>query len=240
MNYPDTWREKQIRQWFKQHRQAHFEDLDIWDLDWSADPAAIKQPADLPAATNDDLTGEAIPFIEQAEQCQNHRDFHGAGRFLMKALDWAPNVVDLILATAVAHLQSGEAQAARWLAVRATVLQPDHPLAFVRLAEAALALDLQPECDSALARAIALVPSDPAVLGVLGSAKLARQEFAEAATCFRQVLEQKPGDIPTLLRLGLCYSRIGDIGATLAAYAEILRLEPGHKLALKNLEFFSQ
>ena len=239
VNESESWREKQIHQWFNQYGQSHFKNLDIWDLDWAATPAALKNTVSMPAPAAADLTVYAVAFITEAEKCKASGNLRGAGLALLKALDWAPNMVDLILATAVVHLQLGYARAARWLSIQATLLKPNHPQAHVRLAEAALALGLQSERDSALDRAVELAPCDPAVLAVLGNTWMAREEFAEAVACFRRVLEQAPSDIPTLLRLGVCHFKTGDIKSTLATYAEVLRLEPGHKIAQENIEFLS-
>jgi len=35
-NIPDSWRKKQVLQWFKEYGQDHFAGLDIWNIDWSA------------------------------------------------------------------------------------------------------------------------------------------------------------------------------------------------------------
>ncbi len=35
-NKPEQWREKQVLEWFKEHGQHFFSNLDIWDIDWGA------------------------------------------------------------------------------------------------------------------------------------------------------------------------------------------------------------
>ena len=87
---------------------------------------------------------------------------------------------------------------------------------------------------------IQFLRSGPAALTPLGNARMAREEFADPTSYFRCLLEQTPGDIPALLRLGMCYFKTGDSEANHAAYAQVLGVEPGYKLALENLEFLSR
>ena len=165
---PEWWRERQIRQWFEQYGTAHFKELDIWDLDWSVAKVIVRDARPLPAPSEEDTAGEAVRFVDLAVACQTRSDMRGARNALLKALDWAPNNIDLVLATGAMSLQLGDAKLARWFATLATLLQPDTAISFVRLAEANLALERIPEFEHALGRALELSPNDPAALRLLG------------------------------------------------------------------------
>jgi len=41
---PDTWRERQVLNWFRKYGGDHFDDLDIWDIDWDAVAARESKP----------------------------------------------------------------------------------------------------------------------------------------------------------------------------------------------------
>jgi predicted O-methyltransferase YrrM/ubiquinone/menaquinone biosynthesis C-methylase UbiE len=166
---PEWWREKQIRQWFEQYGKAHFKELDIWDLDWSDAQVIVRDARPLPAPSENDTKGEAVRFMDLAVACQTRSDLRGARNALLKALDWAPNNIELVLATGAVSLQLGDAKSARWLATLATLLQPENAISFVRLAEAALALERIPEFEHALGRALELSPNDPTALRLLGT-----------------------------------------------------------------------
>lgn len=240
VNASEWWREKLVRQWFMKHRQTHFKDLDIWDIDWSVTPAKIKRSNAVPVATQEDLSVRAVPFIEQAEQYQTRGDFRGAHAILTKALDWAPDEIDLLLAASVAALHSGEAHTARWLAIRATLQKPDYPMAFLRLAEAALSLGKTTEVNSALKRATQLAHSDPIILLAIGNVLMGVHDFKSAANYFQTAYAQTPTDTSILLRLGLCFFSGGDAEGARDVYTKILKLDPDNKTAQENLKFLVQ
>jgi cytochrome c-type biogenesis protein CcmH/NrfG/glycosyltransferase involved in cell wall biosynthesis len=236
----EWWREKQVRKWFEQHGREFFKELDIWDIDWSGPQAAIKDKAFAPAATNEDLTARAVSLVEIADQCQARGDLQGSRTALVKAMDWAPGAVDLVAAASAAHLRVGEPHQARWLALRATLLDPAHALSFVRLSEAALALNRMPEFESSLTRSLELSPGNAAALSVMGNLKLRLNDFAGAARLFSQLVDGAPDDIPGLLGLGLCSFKMGDFAAAQRAYGEVLRIEPNHATAQENVTFLTR
>jgi Flp pilus assembly protein TadD len=236
----EWWRERQVRKWFEERGSEQFMDLDIWDLDWSGAEAHVTIDGKMPPAAADDVTLRAVPLVDAAQACQARGDTRGACVALARALDWAPLSGDLVLAAAASHLRLGDARQARWLAFQATLLSPGDPMGFVRLSEAALAMNRVAEFEQAIARSLEIAPGHPAALSLIGKLRMGQKDFKGAAQCYGKALEQAPGDVPTLLCLGLCSFKSGDQEAARAAYAEILRIEPENAVAQENMAFLSQ
>jgi glycosyltransferase involved in cell wall biosynthesis/Flp pilus assembly protein TadD len=239
-NQPESWRENQIRAWFKEHGRDYFKGLDIWDLDWSGDVVRMRDEKPVPRPVQGDLSKRAVLFVAKAEACQERNDLRGARLALMRALDWAPDVVDLMLAAGAMHLRAGDARSARWEAVRATISQPDNPVAFLRLAETASALDRAEEFELAIRRVLELLPGDPDALRLLGDFYLKHNRLSDAVACFAKVLEHAPEDVTALLRLGLCHYKNNNLEAARMIYGEVLRLAPDHALARENIDFIEK
>jgi len=239
-NEPEWWREKQVRAWFKQYGREHFKELDIWDVDWSGEIARISESNGLPTPTADDLSERAVPFVEKAETANQQNDVRGARDAIVGALDWAPDVVDLILAAGAMHLRTGDVHAARWEAQRAAILQPDNPLAFIRLAEAAGTLGLADEFESAIGRTLELLPDDAEALQLLGDQRLKQDRLDEAVDCYTKIVGQAPEHVYALLRLGMCFFKKDDYRTAREYYSRVLLLEPNHKIARENLAFIEK
>ncbi|MFT3783341.1 MAG: FkbM family methyltransferase [Nibricoccus sp.] len=239
-NEPEWWREKQVRAWFKEYGKEHFKDLDIWDIDWSGEVARIPSVKGLPTPGTEDLSERAVPFVDQAEICNQQNDVNGARDTLVHALDWAPDFVDLVLAAAAMHLRAGDARSARWEAQRAAVMQPENPLALIRLAEAAAALDLSGEFEAAMRRVLELLPNDADALQLLGDQRLKQERLDEAVDYFTRIVTQNPQHLYALLRLGVCFFKKDDYRKAGEYYGKVLQLDPNHKIARENLAFIEK
>lgn len=75
LQQPDTWREQQVLDWFDEYGEAHFSDLDIWDVDWGRGlgKPVVKAPA--PSAEDLVAQGErlfAAGDLAGARACFEH------------------------------------------------------------------------------------------------------------------------------------------------------------------------
>jgi FkbM family methyltransferase len=234
-NEPEWWREKQVRQWFKQLGKKHFQDLDIWDLDWSGTRVPDLPSATFPVTAPEDQTLRATAFVQEAERLLQQGNLAAARGVLAKALDYTPALVDLLVWVGKLSLQLGDARTARWEFVKATTLNPGHVSAWVKLAAAAVSLDRIEEFETALGRAMQLEPKNPEALKLLGDLHLTQSQFIEAARCYYQILEQTPDNVDVLLCLGVCLYKSGDLQTARMVYEQVLKLAPGHTLAAENL-----
>ena len=78
--------------------------------------------------------------------------------------------------------------------------------------------------------------SAPARLGFLFCTDLEMQDFKKALGYLEQALEIKPHDLDTMNALGNCYFLAGDTIAAAAQWAAILKIQPAHDGASRNLK----
>lgn len=66
---PDSWRFDQVLAWFSQYGKQHFEELEIWDVDWNPET-----PTDPPSSTGSSLGGDSngAPFHFTNNWFQTH------------------------------------------------------------------------------------------------------------------------------------------------------------------------
>lgn len=68
----------------------------------------------------------------------------------------------------------------------------------------------------------------------VGRALAARGEVEAARSVFERLVALEPGDADCQAALATLYTRLARFGQAMAAYAEALRLRPGHVVALAN------
>ena len=108
-----------------------------------------------------------------------------------------------------------------------------------------LALALQPqgrvlEALDAAGRAVGAVPAEPAYSGVKAQLEMAAGMMARARSTLDAALARKPQSAALRMELAGLLEREGDLDGAMTAYADAMRLEPGHGAALSQLLFLRQ
>jgi predicted O-methyltransferase YrrM len=65
----DSWREEQVKSWFRQYGRDYFAGLDIWDIDWDEENrrAAPELKRELPGLVADHMTVEEVEMLRQID-----------------------------------------------------------------------------------------------------------------------------------------------------------------------------
>jgi tetratricopeptide (TPR) repeat protein len=120
-------------------------------------------------------------------------------------------------ALGVAHLMSGDLDAAISSMREAIARSPGMGVAHSRLAEALVGKDAFLEAAEAGRAAVRLLPEDAAAWNVLGVALLSQSSHSEAIDAFRAALRLRPNLPPALCNLGRALLAVGDFDAALEA-----------------------
>ena len=110
----------------------------------------VQKPSQQPA--NDGqvhLPNEARQCLELAEQCFNAKNFTDAAEHLERALSFAPDSVELLIALGNLRLQLGDLPAVRQSLRKAASRRPDDALLHVLLAGVCLRLEMVVEFECA-------------------------------------------------------------------------------------------
>lgn len=207
---PDIWREQQVLGWFEARGREHFKDLDIWDIDWSGPLASTRSAHEIETSELEDPTPKLERLVAEAESAADRGDLASARKSLDRALDFAPNMLDLAVAAGCLALNAGDLHAARWEFVRALALSPGFEPALLKLAEVAAALDRSDEFESSMKELFEKDPEHSEALRLLVRLSLARKNWPGGAQVCRRILNKDPNDVEALESLRACFAALGD------------------------------
>jgi tetratricopeptide (TPR) repeat protein len=156
------------------------------------------------------LTGrypEAIPFLEETRV-------------------WAQDNLELGYILGLAYIQARQPDAARISLARTFRLPPDSAGAHVIAAQMMLRLEMEPQAEAELKRAIEKDPRTPRANYLLGQTALFRGRFDEAIALTERELAANPSDAMALHQLGDAYLRASKPDQAMAALQKSLWLNP--------------
>ena len=122
-------------------------------------------------------------------------------------------------------------------------VRPDYPDAHYNLANALLSEGKFEEAARHLRQVLRANPGDAAAQAKLvaalqeqGKALAGESKVVEAIRVFREALEISPNDADLLTNAGTACARSGALSEAEALFERALRVDPGHEVALRNLE----
>jgi len=120
---------------------------------------------------------------------------------------------------------------------RAIELVPGYPGAHANLGAILLDGGEHADAEPFLKRAAELDPSQTAVHVNLGILYYNQDDYESALSAFREAEKTAQGDVEKDVRLGLgqTYEKLGMADEAAREYSEVLRIHPGHELALERL-----
>jgi glycosyltransferase involved in cell wall biosynthesis/ADP-heptose:LPS heptosyltransferase/predicted Zn-dependent protease/GT2 family glycosyltransferase len=189
-----------------------------------ATPSSTTSPAQSPVP----LSSHARACLDAAEHCFNTGHLAAAARHLERAVEQAPDSVELLSALGNLHFQLDDLPAARQAFRKAVSRRSDDALLHVLLANVCLRLGNAEEFESALSRALQLEPENISALRLLADLNLQHGRFADAARGYAALLRQAPQDIGVLLGLAGAFEGAGDLDTARAACEEALKFHPDH------------
>jgi len=178
--------------------------------------------------------------LELAERCFNAGNLAEAVEHLDRAVEQAPDSVELLTALGNLHFQLGDLPSARLSLRKAVSRRPDDALLHVLLANVCLRLQNVEEFESALGRALQLDPENGPALRLLADLNLQQERFADAARGYAALLRQTPQDIGVLLGLAAAFEGAGDLDTARAACEEALKFQSGNAEAKRMLARLSR
>ena len=190
------------------------------------------QPAGQPAS----VSKAAAECLDWAEGHFREGRLSQARDWLERALDFAPEEAELLVAFGNLEFQLGNFVAAFEALSKAAARRPTDPLLHVLLAHAALRLEKTEAFEVALGHALQLDPGHAEALRLLADLNLKAGRHADAARGYAGILARKPDDIDALLALGKCFFDCEEFEAACSAFEEVLKVSPRHTLAAENLE----
>jgi predicted O-linked N-acetylglucosamine transferase (SPINDLY family) len=163
-----------------------------------------------------------------------------AATALREAATLAPASPEILANLAAAELALGRTAEAEALARRAIAADSTHAAAWHNLA-----LSLEPqgrllEAMDASSRATAQAPAEPAYAGFKAQLESTAGMRRKARATLDAALARKPDSAPLQFQLAGLLERESDVSGAMQAYANVVRIEPGHGAALSQLLFLRQ
>lgn len=188
-----------------------------------------------PTGSNEAIAREMETAFRTAERCYSDGKPGAAAAVLTEAkgLDLMNSAVSEALAVMLFH--SGDATGAVRELSRALVLESGNTELLMKMAAAALQSSDFELFESSIARVFALKPDHLEALRMLARLNLDQGRFPDAAGYFLRLVRLVPGDIDSLLGIGRCMCELGSTEVSMASYDRVLMLDPGHPIALENL-----
>lgn len=177
------------------------------------------------------------PLSEQLEQAMAA---HRAGRMADAAAGYEgmlaqdPGHFDALNLLGVVELQSGHAQRAIDLFLRALAVHPDAHPAVHHLGLAHMAAGQAEAAVDQFARAIALAPDYAPAHESLARLRHAQGRLGDAAARFETLVRLRPGSADAHSNLGAVLGQLGRNGDALASFEHALAIDPAHPVALLN------
>jgi len=262
----ETWRERQVMAWFDEYGPAHFQDLDIWDVEWGT--GLGREPVAVPASVRDD---DADRCVAQAEQRYEAGDMEGARDLLARALELDPYHLDAINDLGVMLWATGDAVGAAALFTRVLNIEPAARSALINAVRALQAAGRPMDAWDLLHDLKAHHPDDEEVAALVTVLETERQgahhatetreegmsaeavnlnaraeelaeagRLGEAKACLLRALAYAPDDVEVLNNLGaVCWAE-GDEQGALEALSRALSMAPEHEAASANLRAIAE
>ncbi len=149
----------------------------------------------------------------------------------VRLLPMAPRHPGIYYMLGVANMESGQTPAAIEALRQATLLEPQRVGFIVQYAKALMATRQNREAKVAADRAVALSPTDPATLDMLGVIFTHVGDFASAATAFKQSTTLAPENAPFRYNWATSLIACGDHAAAEVELEACLGINPHHWLA---------
>jgi tetratricopeptide (TPR) repeat protein len=182
----------------------------------------------VPAAHLVDMAAQARAALASGRLDEARKHF-GA------AMARTPRDAMLLVEAAVVEGQLGDLKAAERLLDKALKLDPNNADAWYNLGQVARAKDQLERAVRLFRKTLAIDPEyNDAAFG-LGEALYCQGKAAEALVPLAQATRRAPDDAEIVHVTALCLDHLGKTGPALAAYRQVLRLQPGHGYARLNL-----
>jgi tetratricopeptide (TPR) repeat protein len=139
---------------------------------------------------------------------------------------WAQDNLELGYILGLAYIQSRKPDAARLSLARTFGLPPDSAAAHVVAAQMMLRLEMEPQAEGELKRALEKDPRTPRANYLLGQSALFRGRLDEAIVLSERELALNPSDAMALYQLGDAYLRASRVDQALAALQKSLWINP--------------
>jgi tetratricopeptide (TPR) repeat protein len=155
-----------------------------------------------------------------------------AGRFaeaiprLEATRRWAPGNLELAYALAQAYTQTQRADGARATVASIYGVAPESAAAHLLVAQLMIRLELEPQAEIELAKAVAKDPRLPTANLLLGQIAMFRGRFAEAITLTSRELAISPANAMAFSQLGDAYVREAKWDEAIAALQKSIWLNP--------------
>ncbi|MEM8738219.1 MAG: tetratricopeptide repeat protein [Planctomycetota bacterium] len=143
---------------------------------------------------------------------------------------------DHVLEQAEGALRARHWREAERLCRQVLRVDPDHPAGVHLLGRATFRGGHLYDAVSLLRRAVELDDRQPAWWHDLALAYEAGDRLAHAADCCRAALRLQPYSVPAIVTLGRSLSGMGLLRDAVAAFAQVLRLDPDHAEARRRLD----
>ena len=168
---------------------------------------------------------------------QDIDELDGAEESLRRALDIEPEHLNGLNNLGMVLFRQFRYKEARETLERALALYPEFPAALINYANVLRDLKLIEEAEAAYQKAIALSPHSVIAhmnLGVLYSEREPKRPML-AEACLRRALEEDPGHVETLVKLGELYRELKRFNRSEECFAKATELDPHHARAWVGL-----
>lgn len=177
----------------------------------------------------------AESFEEESVRLFTEGDAAGAVLAMTRAIEAAPDRVDLLRVRANLHFASGDAEACARDLERAIDGDPSYAPAFIDLATLLLGTGKGAEAERTVRRALDRDPENAEALDLLATIYRETGHPAEAAALYEARAAADLQDTASLLAAGLCHYESGRIHESRRAYERALQRDPENEIALDNL-----
>ncbi len=181
-------------------------------------------------------SGAISELLDTVNQHIREGNVKKASEVLEEALRIQPDNADLQGFHGSLLFQLGEYTRARACFQRVVEVKPKEASFRVQMALACREMGDVPGFEAAVQGALAIDPGCRDALKALADFHLQKERFRDSAALYRKILERTPDDIETLLPLGVCFFKLGDLATTETVFRRILELAPENQMAAENLE----
>ena len=155
-----------------------------------------------------------------------HQDFAGAAEYYQKALGINPAGVDCLVHLGRALEQLDYPGEAMRCYDQALAIKPGYANALYAKAGLLKARGSADEAEAVLTEAFDALPADIEQTYQLAAESFMLGRFADAATCYRRVLERQPRHALSWVGLGECQRMFGDLAASVESLQRAIELQP--------------
>ena len=171
----------------------------------------------------------AYGYFRLAEAFYNKNDRENARKYLLKAVEFAPDMLSVRLLLGKTYLESDMPKKALEQFRKVIELDPDDHESYFYLALSCINLDLADEAEAFALEALNREPDDESYLILLGQIYIKKSDFSAAYKYLSHESVLEKGDAESLNLLAECAGQIGDLSARLAALERSLDRDPGQE-----------